>query len=144
VDLERRVYGPESPPEVQAAIRSRVVAIEDGIIACRETPVMSVYTEGIMFEQVSHLSRDWDAFTMVVDVTDSQLPGVAVRRAIRANVVDLGERLKGVAVYFDRNLLLRVAAKHIFRAMSVPLDVQPSREQAIARCRQWLLAAGGG
>ncbi|MBA3546424.1 MAG: serine/threonine protein kinase [Nannocystis sp.] len=65
-----------------AAIRARIRPIEPGVLRYHEVPVPSAFSVQVMRSELTRLTGDGAPYTLVVELDEANMPGVAVRRHI--------------------------------------------------------------
>ena len=65
-----------------AAIRARIHPIEPGVIRYHEIPVPSAFSVQVMRSELTRLTGDGAPYTLVVELDEANMPGIAVRRHI--------------------------------------------------------------
>ena len=112
VDIEPKAYGPECRPEELMALRRRVSVLKPGLILYRELPVVTGFTIDLMFKQVKQVSSSWDAYSLIIDLSNAGRPSAAARHSIVRRFNSLA-RLERIILVMGGNVLIRVASKFI-------------------------------
>ena len=125
----------EVSPEERAAIAERVSLVGDGVLLWREVPVPSLVAVEIMAEKVQELTQGLDAYTRVVDLSESARPNAKVRRRLR-DMLAGEDRLRHIGVFTQKNILINVALKFVFSGISdqIPLSVHRDYDDALEAC----------
>ena len=125
----------EVSPEERAAIAERVSLVGDGVLLWREVPVPSLLAVEIMAEKVQELTQGLDAYTRVVDLSESARPNAKVRRRLR-DMLAGEDRLRHIGVFTQKNILINVALKFVFSGISnqIPLSVHRDYDDALEAC----------
>ena len=114
------------------AIADRVTVIGERALLLREIPVQSPASVNIMFERLETLTRDWDRFSYVVDLTEAKRPGPETRAALKARVLHVRPRIAHVAIVVGNNLLMRAMARLFAHGMGlVSVSIHSTRAEAI-------------
>jgi hypothetical protein len=139
VELGNRPYGPELTAAERDAIGDRVSVIGDRLLLIHEVPVQTPTSVGIMLDRVEALSRDWDRFAYVLDLSEARRPDAEVRAALKARLATVSPRVVQVAAVVAGNRLMRAMARLVGYGMGLThLTVHEAREQAIAEARRAL------
>lgn len=115
------------------ALADRVTVIGERALLFREISVQSPATVNIMFDRLETLTRDWDRFSYVVDLTEAKRPGPETRAALKARVLRIRLRVAHVAIVVGNNLLMRAMARLFAHGMGlVSVSIHTTRAEAIA------------
>jgi hypothetical protein len=138
MDVERREYGPECTPVEQAAIKSRVEVLENGIIRYRELPMQTPFSVDLMHDRMEELVAGWERFGQVVDLTCCRRPDAATRARVKQRIRHLRPRLVHVAVIVGANSVIRAVASIVGYALGVTVTLHPTEEKAFEAVRNAL------
>ena len=73
-------------------LKSRVKKLEQGIILYKEVPIQTEVQLDIVFGKIEELSKGIGAWSLVVDLTEAQLPGHEIRMHIKEQISRLDNR----------------------------------------------------
>ena len=79
--------GPREPDDL-AALRARIHPLAPGVIRYHEVPVPTIFSVEVMRGELSRLTADLAPYTLVVDLDDANMPGLAIRQHIIAMFAD--------------------------------------------------------
>ena len=114
LELERRPYGPDSSPDDQELISSRVYMYRPDIICWNEVPIMSVWQVGQMGARFEELASRLDRFHLLINMSVAKPPNARVRVSLRRVFSRAtGAGLDLCAVFTDKNYFINVAAKFV-------------------------------
>ena len=83
----------ESTRSESHAIADRVTVIGERTLLMREISVQSPSSVSAMFDRLETLSRDWERFSYVVDLTEAKRPGPETRAALKERVRRVSPRV---------------------------------------------------
>jgi hypothetical protein len=122
----------ESPRSESHAIADRVTVIGERTLLMREISVQSPSSVGAMFDRLETLSRDWERFSYVVDLTEAKRPGPETRAVLKERVRRVSPRVAHVAIVVGNNLLMRAMARLVAHSMGlVSVSVHKTHVEAI-------------
>lgn len=93
----------------------RVYNSEKGIIYYKEPYATSKGQLDHNFQKVSKLSKDFDGFFLLVDLTIAQRPTAEIRQHIFRKFAIIKSSVKHVAIFTDKNILLNMAATFVLK-----------------------------
>jgi hypothetical protein len=137
VTLSAREYGPESTAEEQQAMADRVSVIDARILLIRELPIQSPFSVHLMYDRIETLSRDWDSFAYVVDLTEAKRPNAQTRAALKERSLRLKHRISHVSVVVGGNELMRIMARLFAYGMGLAsVSIHGTSAEALERARR--------
>lgn len=146
VSIEARPYGPDSTPEEIEAIKSRIYLHSEGVIMCRELPVMSDFSIEVLQDAVDELLRDPTCEYLILDVAEARRPTAAQRERLGARAKTRRDRIKHIAIVTGRNVLANIAVRFIMSGVFASFSVHKTLEDAelaIRDARQWDVGSAG-
>ena len=94
--------------------------------------MQSPFSVNLMFDRLETLSRDWDRFSYVVDLTEAKRPDPETRAALKERVRRVSPRVAHVAIVVGNNLLMRAMARLFAHGMGLAsVSVHATRAEAI-------------
>jgi len=137
VELELRAYGPDATREESEAIANRVSVVDEGILFLHELPVQRAFSVNLMFDRIESLTRDWDRFAYIVDLTEAKRPDPETRAALKARVVLMNPRVTHVGIAVGDNLLMRAMARLFAYGMGLSsVSIHATPAEAIEETRR--------
>jgi hypothetical protein len=136
MELAERAYGPDASPDEREAIADRISVIGDRLLLYRETPVQSPFSINLLFDRLEALTRDWDTFGYVVDLTEAKRPDPQTRAVLKDRVARVNPRLGHVAIVVGNNLIMRAMARLFAYGMGLTnVSIHVTRADAIEEVR---------
>ena len=137
VTLSPRAYGPESTPEEREAIEDRVSVVDARVLLLREIPVQSPFSVHLMYDRMETLSKDWDRFAYVVDLTEAKRPDAETRAALKDRSLRVSHRISHVAIVVGKNELMRIMARLFAYGMGLAsVSIHATCAEAVERARR--------
>jgi len=125
-------YGPDSTPEIQEAIRSRVSLLEDKVILLDEIPVVSPFSIRLVFAEMTKLSEDFTKCAYLVDVSNTSIPDAETRGYINMEFKNTLHSVKHVAFVTGKNFIINTAARFVmFQTNLESFSINKTREEAL-------------
>jgi hypothetical protein len=139
MQLGSRPFGADATSEERNAISDRVSVIGERLLLVHEIPVQTSFSINLMFDRLDELTRDWDRFAYVLDLTEATRPDAEVRAAIKNRVAPISARVAHVAAVVGGNRIMRAMARIVGYGMGLRhLSVHETRQEAIAEVRRAL------
>lgn len=136
VQLANRPYGPDATQEERDAIADRVSVIGERLLLMHELNVQTPFSVSLIFDRLETLTKDWDRFAYVLDLTDSTRPGAEVRAAIKSRIARISARVALVAAVVGDNRLMRAMVRLVGYGLGIRnIRVCRTREEAISEAR---------
>jgi hypothetical protein len=136
VQLANRPYGPDATQEERDAIADRVSVIGERLLLMHELTVQTPFSVSLIFDRLEALTKDWDRFAYVLDLTDATRPDAEVRAAIKSRIARISERVVSVAAVVGDNRLMRAMVRLVGYGLGIRnIRVCRSREEAISEAR---------
>lgn len=131
-NLAERSYGTDSTEAERAAIAARVSVAGDHILLIREIPVQSPFSVSLMFDRLDELTRGWDRFGYIADLTEAKRPDAETRAILKERVMRINPRVAHVAIVVGGNLIMRAMARLFAHGMGLEsISVHPTLAEAI-------------
>ncbi|MBL9103275.1 MAG: serine/threonine protein kinase [Myxococcales bacterium] len=118
-----------------AAIRARIHLLEPGVVRYHEVPVPSAFTVAVMRAELSRLTAGLDAYALVVDLGEANMPGPEVRQELLRMFSDPAVRHVGVLAGGDP---VKTFTATLVVGHAVPRErftVHEGPAEALAACR---------
>jgi hypothetical protein len=119
LEIGQRAYGPDSTADETAAIASRVSVVGERVLLVHEIPVQSPFSINLMFDRIEDLTRDWDRFSYIADLTAARRPDPETRAALKRRVLGISPRVAHVGIVVGNNLLMRAMARLLAHGMGL-------------------------
>jgi len=139
VQLANRPYGPDATQKERDAIADRVSVIGERLLLMHELTVQTPFSVNLIFDRLEALTKDWDQFAYVLDLTDATRPDAEVRAAIKSRIDRISERVVFVAAVVGDNRLMRAMVRLVGYGLGIRnISVCRSRKEAISEARRAL------
>jgi hypothetical protein len=139
VQLAKRPYGPDATQEERNAIADRVSVIGERLLLMHELTVQTPFSVSLIFDRLEALTKNWDRFAYVLDLTDATRPDAEVRAAIKSRISRISERVVLVAAVVGDNRLMRAMVRLVGYGLGIRnISVCRSRQEAISEARRAL------
>ena len=130
--LEERPYGPDSTGDERAAVANRVSVVAERLLLVHEMTHQTPFSVDVMFDRIEALSRDWDRFCYVVDLSGAKRPDAATRAVLNGRVRRIIPRLTHVSVVIGQNPIMRAMARLVAHFMGLAsVSTHATRADAI-------------
>jgi hypothetical protein len=114
-----RSYGPDSTPEEIALIKQRMYEIEPSIFIWHEIPIQSSFSVRLSLARLNELGAHLPSFSYIVDLREAVAPTQEVRATLVQQLNEAVPKLRAIAVWTEKNVLMNVAAKFVIAGMGL-------------------------
>lgn len=119
MELEERPYGPDSTGDEREAVANRVSVVSDRVLLLREMTHQTPFSVDAMFDRIEALSRDWERFCYVVDLSQARRPDAETRAVLKGRVQRVNPRLVHVSIVVGHNPIMRAMARLVAHFMGM-------------------------
>ncbi len=123
--IQPQQYHSDCGEAIIEAIKRRVFVFEPGIIYIKEMPVSSPFSINLVCDQAVELAKQFDKWSLIVDLTEASRPDAKTRRTIFERFTVLSNDIQHISFYtngFMLNTIIRFVMYGLENSYSVHYD----------------------
>ncbi len=123
--IQPQQYHADNDEAIIEAIKNRVFVYEPGIIYIKEIPVPSPFTVNLVCDQALELGKQFDKWSLIVDITETKRPDAKTRRVIFEKFTNISKGISHIAYYTNGilfNTIIRFVMYGLENSYSVNHD----------------------
>jgi len=131
--FEKKPYTESASIEEIEAIKNSVSIYNSQIIYFKDLPVVSPFSTNIAFDKIDQLAKQMGPCGLILDVSVSDRPDAATRRALNDRHKKISKNIRQVAFVTKSNIVVRTIIKFVmFQSVLESFTINTTFEEAEA------------